>query len=303
MDPHNLERRITPKSGALIIQHTFGIPADMDALLAIARKHNLIVIEDCAHAIGSRYAGKLVGTFGDAAILSFGRDKAFSSVFGGAVILHHPERFPQWARERQLGEMPLLWIKQQLLHPLLTVSFVRPLYTVLGIGKALLVIFQKLGLLSKALTTEERSGAQPPFPPALLPNALTELALGQLHEQEAMNLRRRQIAAFYETALLGSHVITPKVPRGAEVVYLRYPVQCENPHDRQKQARRAGVILGDWYDTVVAPRDTQLDRIGYTPGTCPVAERVAARSLNLPTLPIMNVDDAKRVIECVWGMS
>ena len=55
MDPADLEKKITPRAKAIIVQHTFGYPADMNRILEIAKKHNLIIIEDCAHALGARY--------------------------------------------------------------------------------------------------------------------------------------------------------------------------------------------------------------------------------------------------------
>src|SRR5436190_4689293 len=86
LNSKDIEKKITKKTKAIIVQHTFGIPADMDAIQAIAKKHKLFVIEDVAHTIGGTYKEKKLGTYGDAAIFSLGRDKACSSVFGGMAI-------------------------------------------------------------------------------------------------------------------------------------------------------------------------------------------------------------------------
>src|SRR3989344_4136048 len=67
MDPKDLKRKITSHSKVLIIQHTFGNPADLEELLKIARQHKLFIIEDCAHALGSEFQGRKIGSFGDAA--------------------------------------------------------------------------------------------------------------------------------------------------------------------------------------------------------------------------------------------
>ena len=75
-------KKITPKTKAIIVQHTFGIPANMNQLVVFAKKHGLYLIEDCAHSLGATYQGKKVGSFGDAAFFSFGRDKVVSSVWG-----------------------------------------------------------------------------------------------------------------------------------------------------------------------------------------------------------------------------
>ena len=86
MDPVDLKKKITKRSKVLIVQHTFGQPARLQQILKIARNHRLLVVEDCAQALGAEYQGRKVGTFGIAAIFSFGRDKVISSVFGGMAV-------------------------------------------------------------------------------------------------------------------------------------------------------------------------------------------------------------------------
>src|SRR3990167_7916546 len=76
MDPLDLTRKITPRSRAIIVQHTFGIPADMEAIMRIAQNNKLFLIEDCAHALGAEHDGTKIGTLGDAAFFSFGRDRS-----------------------------------------------------------------------------------------------------------------------------------------------------------------------------------------------------------------------------------
>src|SRR5581483_2667313 len=70
IDPASLERMITDRTRAIVPTHLYGLPCDMDAILALAAKHNLIVLEDCAHALGATYKGKAVGTFGSGALFS-----------------------------------------------------------------------------------------------------------------------------------------------------------------------------------------------------------------------------------------
>jgi dTDP-4-amino-4,6-dideoxygalactose transaminase len=71
LSPEDVERRITPRTAALIPVHLYGHPCDMDALLGIARRHGLRVIEDCAQAVAAEYRGRRLGTLGDAGTFSF----------------------------------------------------------------------------------------------------------------------------------------------------------------------------------------------------------------------------------------
>src|ERR1051326_3457777 len=71
IDPSQIESAITPKTKAIIPVHLYGQPADMDPIMAVARKHNLRVIEDCAQSHGATYKGRNTGTFGDVACFSF----------------------------------------------------------------------------------------------------------------------------------------------------------------------------------------------------------------------------------------
>jgi dTDP-4-amino-4,6-dideoxygalactose transaminase len=85
LDPKLIEQAITPKTKAILPVHFGGLPADMDAINAIARKHNLVVIEDCAHAHGAIHARGKAGTLGDAGAWSFQMSKNITSGEGGAI--------------------------------------------------------------------------------------------------------------------------------------------------------------------------------------------------------------------------
>lgn len=86
LDPAEVERLITPRTKAIMPVHLYGHPCHMDELMAIARKHGLLVIEDCAEALGALYKGKPVGSFGDAATFSFFGNKTITTGEGGMVL-------------------------------------------------------------------------------------------------------------------------------------------------------------------------------------------------------------------------
>lgn len=92
IDPARIEQAITPKTKAIMVVHLYGQTADMDPINAIARKHNLKVIEDCAQAHGARYKGRRAGSLGDAAGFSFYPGKNLGAIGdGGAVTTNDAE--------------------------------------------------------------------------------------------------------------------------------------------------------------------------------------------------------------------
>ncbi len=86
LDPKKVEAAITPRTRALMVVHTFGRPAEMDALLSIARLYNLKIIEDACEAIGAVYGGQRVGSFGDAAVFAFYPNKQITTGEGGVIV-------------------------------------------------------------------------------------------------------------------------------------------------------------------------------------------------------------------------
>ena len=92
LDLDLLESLITPRTRAIIPVHLFGHPVDMDRLGEIARKHNIVVIEDCAEAHGAKCRGRVVGSFGDMSCFSFYANKVITTGEGGMVVTNDPAR-------------------------------------------------------------------------------------------------------------------------------------------------------------------------------------------------------------------
>lgn len=86
MDPNDIRKKITKRTRAIMVVHLYGHPCDMGAIMAIAKEFELLVIEDCAEAFGSRYNDQLCGTFGDVATFSFYGNKTMTTGEGGMVI-------------------------------------------------------------------------------------------------------------------------------------------------------------------------------------------------------------------------
>ncbi len=107
LDPQDVERRVTPRTRAIVVVHLFGMPSRMEELLAVARRHDLKVLEDASHAHGARYRGQPVGTLGDAAVFSLQTNKLGPAGEGGILATRDPELWEKAVRlghyERVLG--------------------------------------------------------------------------------------------------------------------------------------------------------------------------------------------------------
>ena len=274
----------------LIIQHTFGLAANMDELMKIAKENNLIVIEDCAHALGAEFNGQKVGIFGDAAFFSFSRDKVISSVYGGMAVTNNDEiaRILRQAQDK-FGQPPLFWIFQQIIHPILLYILILPLYHFFDLGKIFLVLSQWLHILSKAVSWQEKQGKRPDYFPKALPNALAVMALCQFKKLDVFNNHRQRLADFYYENLKDTKFGLPKKPFGSAQggdgnIFLRFAITHPKAHEILYDAwYKENILLGDWYTSVIAPDDTQLDKMQYRQGLCPNAEYLAKKTLNLPT--------------------
>jgi perosamine synthetase len=104
LDPESVERAITPRTKAIMVVHLFGHPAKMDPILAIARKHGLIVIEDAAQAPGASYKGRMVGSLGDMTVFSLNYHKHIHTGEGGVVTTNNDEMAERLQLIRNHGE-------------------------------------------------------------------------------------------------------------------------------------------------------------------------------------------------------
>ena len=117
IDPGRIEDAITPRTRALMVPHTFGVPADMDAILEIAQRRGLLVIEDACEAIGAEHRGRKVGSLGHAGVFAFYPNKQITAGEGGVVVtsnaavagriraLRNQGRYPtdDWFQHTELG--------------------------------------------------------------------------------------------------------------------------------------------------------------------------------------------------------
>ncbi|MBU0618687.1 DegT/DnrJ/EryC1/StrS aminotransferase family protein [Patescibacteria group bacterium] len=297
----DLKKKISFKTRAIIVQHIFGYPDNLKAIKQLCRQYKLVLIEDCAQSLGAEYQGQKVGTWGDMAFFSFGRDKMISSVSGGLLLVNRPEFSSRVKHFYQVFKPASPWfVFKNLCHPLIFV-LVKPLYFTcqwkkFSLGKAILFIFQCLHLVDKPVQLIELQGKQPKNQLQKLPNAMALMAQQQFDQLKWNLCQRRAIADLYLKELSALAVKPQPEQRPA---YLRLPLLVSQPAKLLQLAKKQQVILGDWYQYLIAPRGVDLTRLGYHSGNCLHAEKLAVQVVNLPTYPKLSWTQVKKIINIV----
>lgn len=297
IDLEQAERQTTSRTRVLILQHTFGIPVDLDAAFELARRRNLIVIEDCVHALGSTYAGRPVGSLGNAGFFSTEETKTISSTMGGMAVTDDPQIGARLEEIQSSCAWPAAAITARYLLKLVVYHLftqphvhrlTRPVYVLLGKGR-------RTRLAPPATAEAEQRGDRPREYQQRLSNAQAAVALRQLARLDANVEHRRAVAAAYGAALREHGFSVPQPPPKADAAYLRYPIWVQ---DRERTMRLAAhrAVLGGWFSSVIGEARALAD-VGYEPGSCPRAERVAGHLVNLPTHPRVSERDVEEIVE------
>lgn len=301
MSPQDLEKKITSRSKAVIVQHTFGFSARMEEILKIARKHKLAVIEDVAHALSGKYENRRLGTFGDAAILSFGRSKIISAVSGGAAVVNSKALADNLAAfYRSCHLPPPIWTLRQIMYPIIF-GMVKSTYNFFYLGKIIAFKAKLLRLYTPSVCGAEKKGGRPHLQPSLMPNALAILGLHQLNKIDKLGDHRLKLAKTYEAGLRKEKGLTLiKALTKTKPAFLYFPVAFENSFIADnfiKEAREENIYLEVWpARMVIGPPGTNLNKFFYIAGSCTKAENLALRSVVLPVGPTTS---HKNVMEIV----
>jgi len=280
IDLEQAERRITPRSRVLLVQHTFGIPVEMDAVLDLARRHRLVVIEDCVHSLGARYAGRPLGSFGDAAFFSTEETKTISTTMGGMVVTDDA----RVAQRLAAFQAACAWPRASLTARYLLKLIVYHLLTQPRLHSYSRWLYERIGRrqpLPRPTSSQELQGLKPARYEQRMSNAQAALALRQLRRLKPNLRHRAAIAEIYARALAESGVRSPAVPPLGTPAFVRYPVWVR---DRAAAVTAASphTVLGTWF-TSVLEEATSPQAGGYVSGSCPRAELAASHLVNLPT--------------------
>ena len=283
MDLDLVEKKITPRSRVLLIQHTFGIPADMGRALDLARKHNLVLIEDCVHALGAEYGGRQAGSMGAAAFFSTEETKIISSTMGGMAVTDDTNLAEKIRAIQAQCAWPVPSIARRYLfklvmyhvftHPSIH-TFTRPLYMYLR-------RYPSMHLAPGPTQALETEGNPASRYLQRLTNGQAAVALRQLQTLESnLQHRRRTARAYHRLFEADGHAVV-KIPEDTNPSFVRYPLSVSDRLAAVKACSRT-VILGQWFNTVLEESASPIHG-GYSMGSCPVAELLSNHLVNLPT--------------------
>lgn len=295
-----VKRKQAPQ--AVIIQHTLGYLDEVEAIAQFCRQKHLLLIEDLAQAAGAKFSqdGEM-GSLADAVILSFGRDKVLDAVSGGAVIFKNNSSFsyqlPKLADWFELKHD--LTNKRQVLKLLLfpTVSWlIRHTYSI-GLGKLLHRLAQKSNLITTPILSH-----QPHY--QSFPAYFAPLVLRRWHHLQAQLKHRRQVASYYLAELKSLSHLAPIVTE-AEIkqgTNLRFPIAVKKPEQVTsllKHLKKNQVYLEDrWYKQPVDSGSLSF-KSEYQPHSCPHAEWLTQRVINLPTHRAVNHKQANKITQTI----
>ncbi len=300
IDPKDLVKKISPKSKAIIVQHTFGNPAKIREILKIADQYKLKVIEDCAHALGAKIDSKLLGTFGDLAILSFGREKVISSLTGGALIVNDKSLLEKVETElKTLEPMPVSKILQEIANYLSWRLIFRKIYSKEW-GNSFIRHLYQYDFINVITSQKELVGLNPGWYPRSLPNVFAHIAAGELENVETYNRKRIETAKIYFEKLKNTKIKVLKQENG---IYLRLIALHPKAHLILEKAKQQKLSFGNWYNSVIYPESVHLSKLGYLSGSCPVAENLAHQTINLPNYSGISESEVERSIEFLKGFS
>jgi len=295
-DLDDLASKITSKTKLIIIQHTFGRPAEMEKILGLAKKWGIYVLEDCAHSLGAKYQDRLLGTFGDAAILSFGREKVVSCLTGGALVVNNPKLEKEISLF--ISKLPP-FSRRQLVKEVLNFFSWRTVFRKIYFGKAggnLIKFLYKFDLVNVVTSKKELVGQKPFWYPANFPNAVAALAMEEFEKIDKYNNLRSEIADYYFKNIKNKDF---KVLPRHDGIYLRVVAFHDQASEILTEAKKRNFWFGNWYNSPIYPKAANQEKLGYEAGTCPNAEKAASETINLPNYLGINFEEAGRVVDFI----
>lgn len=280
VDVTKIEEKITRKTKAIMPVHIFGQSADMDEINKIAKKHNLLVIEDACQAIGAKYKGKMIGTLGDLACFSFFPTKNLGCAGDGGMIVTDNDDLAviiRALRTHGSGENGqkafnlLNGVKEDIMKAEISNDTV---YNPLKYYNYLIGYNSRLDAIQAAILRVK------------------------LKEIDNWNSKRRAIVDIYNEEFKELDLVIPVCDKENEHVYHMYILQSENRNKILEKLKERGVATGVYYPVPLHLQKVYKN-LGYKEGDMPVAEYLSNRTFAIPVYPELTEEQIKYIIDSI----
>jgi dTDP-4-amino-4,6-dideoxygalactose transaminase len=264
LDETQLERRITPRTKAIVVVHYAGVGCEMDAILAIAKRHGVAVVEDNAHGLFGKYKGRYLGTFGCLATQSFHETKNFTCGEGGALLINDPQYVERAEIIREKGTNRSRFFRGQV-----------DKYTWIDLGSSYL--------------------------PSDL---LAAFLYAQLEVRSQIQSRRQRIWEYYyqqlrqyaEDAGVRLPILPPHCEQSYHMFYLLLP-KLEERQALIAHLKSRGIYAMFHY--LPLHLSAMGRKFGGSEGDCPVTEQISDHLLRLPFYNDLTEEDQDRVVAAI----
>ncbi|MDQ8199784.1 DegT/DnrJ/EryC1/StrS family aminotransferase [Pelagicoccus enzymogenes] len=291
--PDNLEARLSSDVKCIVVQHTFGIPAQIDRIVSIAAHRDIPIVEDCCHTLDSKLNSQVVGSFGKAAFYSHEWGKPIVCGVGGSLrindenlkvkLLSRYQKFNEPGMKRSIRLRAQFAAFSLLYRP----EFYWP------IKRA----FHALSRKGVAEGNYNDLGSEPsPEFGLRMPKTCRARLKSKLKNLVNTTQHSRQIAEIYAESLNSHSMHSVIQPQGAETTFSRFPLWTNDKQGIIGKAQRENIEVADWYATPIHPfTGNDLASIGYTFGSCPNAEAACERIVSLPVHAKTSIKQAKKI--------
>lgn len=283
MDPNKIGHLITKKTKAIIIQNTFGLSADVDLLVRLARDKGIAVIEDCTHGFGGFFDGKPNGTIADAAFYSTQWNKPFSTGLGGVLVVNRQDMI---SRVQEVNQELLVPKWKEVISLRLCLFAHAHVLTDRNYWRCvnLFRLLSRTGLVTGSSSADELASLVMPlgYFKGMSNVQLKEgiKTLSSLHHV----LKQRQVAAlaFREVLLRHGRWCVPKA-FDANNSHLKFPVLVRDRARFIKLAEHARVRVSDWFISPIHPIRANFERWHLDVRTLPIATETASKLVSINT--------------------
>jgi dTDP-4-amino-4,6-dideoxygalactose transaminase len=302
IDPARAAEAVTERTCVVVGQHTFGAAAPMADLRGLL-PDGVMLLEDSAHCLGEIARGADGQPVADVSVHSFGLEKMLPTRTGAAIWVNPTAKDRPWY-DRLVAALRALdgSGRRQRVADVISPQ-VRRVGRKLGApGARAVALAARTGLVEEVIMASERGGDIAGEPSILTGTALAAVAR-ELPGLAASQRHRRRVAAIYREGLAElSGVSRPAALDEPDRTLVRYPILLSSAERAQTcftSLQDEGLVPGLWYRPLLFPGPTDPAPFAYDPATCPVAEDVSSRILNLPTAPFVTQEMARRAVALV----